>query len=297
MNSNGKEYICINNQNDLNYLIERIENGPLFAEAFKFDNNRIFIELLNYFEIDYKEFKKGYFYFDENRDLHISESEFGYTWISTYGLVAKGKSTRNKFVNSCKNQYTVVSLLFEKAKEICESDRVYDVDGYEFGYLSKLTPALFHNVLFYIEVFGKAYLSLSDVNVPHTHELAKLFAKVNETIYKKSHNDTMFQAHIIAEFEKVVEYIESIPGDFKEHFVKYDDNSEDGTVIRFNIDSLDEIQKTIDMSNDFISSYYYDDDVMYLKSGLLDRLINNAMTEDEKQQIINKYGYMRRRNN
>lgn len=293
MNTKDEEYIYINNQNDLKYLIERIEKGPLFAEAFKFDNNEIFIELLNYFEIDYKEFKKRYFYFDKKRDLHISESEFGYTWISTYGLVAKGKSSCNKFVNSCNNQYIVVSLLFEKAKEICESDRVYDVDGYKFGYLSKLTPALFHNVLFYIEVFSKAYLSLSGVNVPHTHELAKLFAKVNKTIYIKNHNDTIFQAHIIAEFEKVVEYIESIPGGFKEHFVKYDDNSEDGTVIRFNIDSLDEIQKTIDISNDFISSYY-NDDVMHLKSGLLERLINKTKTENEKQQIINKYGYMRR---
>lgn len=297
MNTNDKEYNYINNKNDLKYLIERIENGPHFAEAFKFDNNKIFIELLNYFDIDYKEFKKGYFYFDENRDLHISESEFDYTWISTYGLVAKGKSTKNKSVNSCNNQYTVVSLLFEKAKEICENDGFYDVDGYKFGYLSELTPALFHNVLFYIEVFSKAYLSLSGVNVPHIHELAKLFAKVNKTIYRKGHNDTIFQAYIIAEFEKVIEYIESIPGGFKEHFVKYDDNSEDNTIIRFNIDSLNEIQKTIDMSNDFISSYYYEDDVIYLKSGLLDRLINEAKTENEKRQIINKYGYMRRGNN
>ena len=297
MSSNGKKYIYINNQNDLEYLIERIENGPLFAESFKFDNNGIFVELLDYFKIDHKEFKKGYFYFEENRDLHISESEFGYTWISTYGLIAKGKSTSNKFVNSCKNQYTVVSLLLEKAKEISYSDTVYDVDGYNFGYLSELTPALFHNILFYIEVFGKAYLSLSGVNVPHTHELAKVFAIVNETIYKKNHNDSLFQAQIIVEFERVVEYITSIPGGFKEHFVKYDDNSEDGTVIRFNRGSLDGIQKTIDLSNDFISSYYYNDDVMYLKSGLLDRLIKNAITKNEKQQVINKYGYMKSGNN
>lgn len=298
MNFNGKEFIYINNQNDLEYLIERIENGPLFAESFKFYNKGIFVKLLDYFEIDYKEFKKGYYYFDENRDLHISESEFGYTWISTFGLITKGKATSNKFVNSCMNQYTVVSLLFEIAKEICESDTVYDVDGYNFGYLSELTPALFHNVLFYIEVFGKAYLSLSGSKVPHTHELAKIFANVNETIYKKSHNDSIFQAHIIAEFERVVEYIASIPGGFKEHFVKYDDNSEDGTVICFNSDSLDGIRNIIDLSNDFISSYYYDeDDVKYLESGLLERLISRAITENEKLQVINKYGYMKSRNN
>lgn len=98
-------------------------------------------------------------------------------------------------------------------------------------------------------------------------------------MYKKGHNDTIFQAHIIAEFKKVLKYIESIPGEFKEHFVKYDDNSEDDTVIHFNIDSLNEIQKTIDMSNDFIISYYYEHDVMYLKSGLLERLTNKAKTK------------------
>lgn len=177
MNTNEKEYIYINNQNDLKCLIEKIEKGPLFAKTFKFNNYEIFIELLNYFDIDYTEFKKRYFYFDEKLDLHISESEFGYFWISTFGLVAKGKSTNNKFVNSCNNQYTVVSLLFEKAKEICESDKVYNVDGYQFGYLNKLTPALFHNILFYIEVFGKAYLSISNVNVPHVHKLNILFEK------------------------------------------------------------------------------------------------------------------------
>lgn len=295
MNTNDKEYSCINNQNDLNYLIENIEKGPHFAKKFKFNNYEFFIELLNHFDIDYTEFKKRYFYFDKELDLHISESEFGYIWISTFGLVSKGKSTNNKFVNSCNNQYTVVSLLFEKAKEICESDKVYDVDGYQFGYLSKLTPALFHNVLFYIEVFGKAYLSISNVNVPHVHKLTILFEKINKTMYKKGHNDTIFQAQIIAEFKKVLDYIESIPGDFKEHFVKYDDNSGDDTVIHFNIDSLNEIQKTIDMSNDFITSYYYDHDVMFLKPGLLERLTNNAKNKNEKQQIIDEYGYMKKR--
>ncbi|WP_143070180.1 hypothetical protein [Halanaerobium salsuginis] len=116
-------------------------------------------------------------------------------------------------------------------------------------------------------------------------------------MYKKGHNDTTFQAYIIAEFKKVVDYIESIPGDFKEYFVKYDDNSGDDTVIHFNIDSLNEIQKTIDMSNDFITSYYYDQDVMFLKPGLLERLTNNAKTKNEKQQIIDEYGYMKKDNN
>lgn len=291
---NKDDYLYINNQDDLDFLIERIENGPLFAEKFKFEQEDNFIHLLKYLKIDYEEYKRRYFYYDKNRNIHISHSEFGYTWISTYGLVAKGKATSNKFVNACVNQYTVITLLFDKAIEISTSDTVYDVDGYNFGYLSELTPALFHNVLFYIEVFGKAYLSLSGEKVPLTHELSKLFSLVNDTMHKKNHNNTIFQAHIIAAFEDVIKYVASIPGGFKEHFVKYDDNAEDGTVIIFSREYLNEIRNIIVMSNDFIFSYYYDvDNAIYLKSGLLEKLVNRAGTENEKQQIINRYGYMK----
>ena len=210
-----------------------------------------------------------------------------------YGLVAKGKTTDNKFVNACANQYTVVSLLFDKSIEVSESENVYDVDGYNFGYLNELSPALFHNALFYIEVFGKAYLSLSGAKVPHIHELSKVYSLVTKTMYEKNQNDTLFQALIVDEFKKTVEYISSIPGGFKEQFVKYDDNPEDGTVIIFNSELLKGIRNTFDISNDFIISYYYEgDDAMNLKPGLFKRLIDKAKTEDEKQRIIDMYGHL-----
>lgn len=292
MNTN-KEYISISSDEDLNYLLHRIEHGPLFAECFRFDTRELFWELLHRLDISRDDFESEYFYFDESRDLHISESEFDYVWISTYGLIAKGKATENKHVNACMNQYTVVSLLFEKAEEICATSNAYDVDGYNFGYLSELTPALFHNILFYIEVFAKAYLAFCGVRFPHKHGLSELFKIVNRTMYEKGHNDTLFQAHIITEFERVVEYIKSIPGDFKEHFVKYDDNSEDGIVIRFNRGALDGIKNIVDLSNDFINSTYYDsDDVMYLKSGLLERLLEKAENEEDRTRITDMYGYM-----
>ena len=112
-------------------------------------------------------------------------------------------------------------------------------------------------------------------------------------MYNKNQNDSIFQAHIIAEFKKIIEYITSIPGGFKEHFVKYDDNSQDSTVIVFNPEYLKGIRNTIDMSNEFINSYYYEGDkARYLETGLLERLIEKSKTEDEKQRIINMYGYM-----
>lgn len=293
MNENNKKFIYISKQDDLDYLIKRIDNGSFFAEAFKFEEYDLFLSLLEYLKINYEDFKKGYFYYDKSRNLHISESESKYVWISTYGLVAEGKSTDNNLVNACVNQYAVLSLLLENAIDLMKSENIYDVDGYNFGYLSKLTPALFHNILFYIEVFFKAYLSLSGAEVPRIHELSKIYSLVIKSMYKKKHNDTLFQAFILDEFKKIIDYIASIPGDFKEQFVKYDDNSGDSTVIVFNPESLNGIKYAIDKSNDFIYSYYYEgDNSLDLKSGLFERLINKTKTEDEKQRIIDRYSHL-----
>ena len=109
MNENNEKFIYISKQDDLDYLIKRIDNGLLFAEAFKFEKEIFFLNLLEYLKIEYEEFKKSYFHYDKSRNLHISESEFTYVWISTCGLVAKGKSTDNNLVNACVTQYTVLS--------------------------------------------------------------------------------------------------------------------------------------------------------------------------------------------
>lgn len=155
MDEKNEDYIHIKNQDDLVYLIKRMENGPFFAEKFTFEKEDIYLKILEYLGIDYDEYKKRYYYYDKKRNIHISDSEFEYTWISTYGLVTKGKATSNNFVNSCMNQYTVVSLLFDKAIEISEREDVFDVDGYYFEYLSDLTPALFNNILFLLKCLGK----------------------------------------------------------------------------------------------------------------------------------------------
>lgn len=289
-----KDHISISNKEDIDYLLDRIQNGPLFAETFRFDSRELFYEVLYALRVDIESFETGYYYFDESRDLHISESEFGYVWISTYGLVAKGKAADNKYVNAFMNQHTVLTLLFDKAKEIGNVRDVYDVDGYNFGYLSELTPALFHNILFFIEVFAKAYLSFCNVSIPRKHELSVLFELLKKTMYEKGHNDTLFQAHIVAEFERVIDYVETIPGDFKEHFVKYDDNAEDSTVIKFNRGALVGIHSIVDMSHDFISSTYYEpDNVMYLKPGLLQRLLDKAETEEDRERVMDLYGYLK----
>jgi len=294
MDKKREKFEYITNQEDLDHLISRIVNGPLFAEAFKFQKEALFLNLLEYLKIDFEDFTKKYFYFDKSRNLHISESEFKYVWISTYGLVAKGKATDNNIVNACLNQYTVLSLLVDKAIEVILSEDIYDVDGCNFDYLSRLSPALFNNILFYMEVFGKAYLTLSGVEVPHTHELSRIYSLVIKTMRDKRHNNSFLHVLINDAFQNIIEYVSSIPGDFKEQFVKYDDNSEDSTLIIFDPEKFVKIKNAIDVSNDFIYSYYYEGDGAFeLKSGIFERFINKAKTKKERQNIIDKYGHLK----
>jgi len=181
----AKSIIIISEQSHLDDLIDRFTKGQLFANQFKFSERDFFTALLEFLEIKYEDFTKKYFYYDQNRNLHISESEFGYVWISTFGLIAKDKMTTNSAVNSCVNQYTVVSLLLKEAIKVSQSETVYDVDSYNFGYLSELSPAIYHNILFYIEVLCKAYLSLNGIKSPHTHKLSVIYQMTIETMLAK----------------------------------------------------------------------------------------------------------------
>lgn len=286
MIDNDDKYIYISKQDDLDYLIKRINNGPLLAHEFRFTERDYFIALFEALEIDYEEFTKTFYYYDKHRQLHISESEFNYVWISTYGLIAKDKSTTNKVVNACAYQYTTVSLLLDKAIEICSDEKVYDVDGYNFGVLSELSPALFHNLLFYVEVLFKAYMSLSGCQTPHIHKISDIHSRLIDTMFEKNHNDTLFQAQIVDPLTKIVNHVESIPGDFKEQFVKYDDNPDDSTVILFHHDSLNEIKQVIELSNDFIRDYFNTgNETHYLNTGLFQRILDKAAGEDEKRKV------------
>jgi len=293
MNEKNEKYIFISKQTDLDNLIERIDKGPLLAEEFKFTKRKYFITLLKSLGIDYEEFKKNYYYYDKSRHLHISESEFKYVWISTYGLIAKNKTTTNKAVNACANQYTVISLLLDKAIEINKSEKVYDIDSYNFGLLSELSPALFHNLLFYVEVFCKAYLSLNGIDSTNTHKLSNVYSKLIETMYARKNNDSLFQVQIADKFAQIIEHVTKIPGNFKEQYVKYDDNPEDTTVIIFQPENLIEMKVMIDLCHDFILDFYYTGvETHYLKSGLFQRVLDKAETEDEKKRISEMYGHL-----
>lgn len=290
---NGQEYALISKQSHLTELLNRISKSEPFAYSFKFSERDLFISLLESLKVRYEDFTKKYFHYDSLRKLHISESEFGYVWISTSGLVPRKKATSNRAVNSCLNQYLVISLLFEKAIEVVKDERVYDIDSHSSGLLSELSPAIFHNLTFYIEVFCKAYLSLTKTEVPHSHSLSLLYQKVVETMFSNKHNDSLFQIRVLDPLYKFVDHIGKIPGNFKEHFIKYDDNPLDDTVILFEHEGLVEMKIILELSVDFISEYFYmGAGTYYLKSDIYQRMLDKADTEEKRQRIREMYPHL-----
>jgi hypothetical protein len=282
----GEEYILISKHTHLEELIKRISEREQFACQFKFSEREFFITLLESLKINYDDFTTKYYHFDASSRLHIGESELGYVWISTVGLIEKNKSTTNPAVNACLNQYTVISLLLEKAIEVVEDEKVYDIHSYSFGLLSNLSPAIFHNLTFYVEVFCKAYLSLTGTQAPHTHKLSLIYQRTVETMIRNSHDDSLFQILVIEPLYKFVEHLGKIPGDFKEHFIKYDDNPQDDSVILFEVIRLTEMTYLLELTVDFISDYYHTGaDTYYLRSNVYQRLLDKADTEEKKARI------------
>ncbi|MDR6569160.1 hypothetical protein [Chitinophaga ginsengisegetis] len=290
---NGKEYILVSKQAHVEEIVNRMVKQEPFAEQFKFSERDLFIALLESVKVNYEDFIAKYFYYDAIRKLHISESEFGHVWISTMGLVANKKTTKNRAVNSCLNQYTVVSLLFEKAIEVVQDEKVYDIDSYKSGLLSNLSPAIYHNVIFYIEVFCKAYLDLTGTQAQHTHKLTSIYQKTVEVMTSNYHNDSLFQVLVLDPLYKFVDHLGKIPGDFKEQFIKYDDNPQDDTVILFNLSGLIEMKYLLELSVDFINDYFYmGTDSHYLKSNLYQRILDKADTEEKKKRIQDMYSHL-----
>lgn len=290
---NDEKYILISKKSALKELTNLFDEGEIFANQFKFSNRKFFISLLETLNIDCEEFSKKNFYYNRNRKLHIAESQFGYVWISTYGLIAKNKATTNRAVNSCLSQYTVISLLFKKAMKVAEDERVYDIDSYNFGLLKELSPAIFHNLTFYVEVFCKAYLSLTGTKAPQTHNLPLLYKKTVETMVSKKHNDSLFQILVLDPLYRFVAHIEKLPNDFKEHFIKYDDNPSDDTIIIFELTELNEMTAILELSIDFITDYFYlDTKTHYLESNIYQRMLDRADTDEKKKRVQELYPHL-----
>jgi hypothetical protein len=207
--------------------------------------------------------------------------------------VSSKKATPNRAVNACLNQYEVISMLFQKAIEVVNDERVYDIDSYSSGFLNKLSPVIYHNLTFYIEVFCKAYLSLTGTTSPHTNFLRKLYQQNVDVLAKKKHNDSLFQILVLEPLYKFVDHISNIPGNFKEQFIKYDDNPNDDTTILFDPAGLHEMTSILELSMDFISEYFHmGSKTHYLESNIYQRMLDRADTEEKKQRIRKLYPHL-----
>ena len=139
----------------------------------------------------------------------------------------------------------------------------------------------------------KAYISLQGESVPHTHKLETLLKRTKEVMFKKGHNDTLFHGYSIPMIEGEVLHISSIPGKFKEEYVKYDDNEHDTTLMIFRSDYFVQIRDFVMVSEDIIMGLYYNpDERMYLKQGLYERLLEKCETEKAKKAIETVYKFL-----
>ena len=293
ISKDGEYYALISRQSDVDNIAKKITEQEPFAHLFRFSDRQFFVNLLEAIQIDYDIFTINYYWYDSLKKLHISESEFGYVWISTSGLIARKKPTANSAINACLQQHTVISLLIEKAIEVIQDEKVFDIDSHKYGIINDLSPTIFHNLTFYVEVFFKAYLSLAGCDAPHSHKLIVLYQKTVDATISKGHNDSLLQVLILDPLYKLVQHVSMIPNGFKEQFIKYDDNPMDDTVILFETAGLSEMSLVIERSFDFIYDYFYEgEETHYLKPNLYQRLLDKADTEDKKERIRKMYSHL-----
>ncbi|MDQ7948453.1 MAG: hypothetical protein REI78_02610 [Pedobacter sp.] len=288
-----ERYVLISNQENIDEIVDQISQGIRFAHLFKFSERKLFISLLELLGIQQEDFEVKYFHYSSSRKLHISESHIGYVWISTHGLVARKKPTTNRAVNACFVQYTVITILLKRAIEVIEDENVYNIDSYRFGQLSDLSPGIFHNLTFYVEVFCKAYLSLVKIQAPKSHSLKVIYQKTVDAMINNKHDNSLFQILVLDPLYTLVDHVGKIPGEFKEHFIKYDDNPLDDTVILFDLPGLQEMTMLLELSNDFMSDFYYmGADTYYLESKVYERMMERAETEEKKKRIQALYPHL-----
>lgn len=287
------EKITIDSDEDLELLVRQFQDGSAFAGAFVFENNVLYKRFFDSVGIDINEFQKKYYYFNQEKKIHISESENGYLWISTIGLVAESRITDDNFINACSCQKIVLMHLLNDAIDLCNAETSYDVNGYNYSMIKMLTPALLHNIVFYFELLAKAYLSVSGDRVPHTHKLENLLQHIKETMYRKHQNDSIFHAYVIPMFEETVRHIAAIPGSFKEEYVKYDDNPQDTTIILFDANELRNLRDLVEISCEIVTEIYYDPkNAFYLGTDLYARLLEKCSTDEDKKRIERTYDFL-----
>jgi hypothetical protein len=256
-------------------------------------------------EISQEEFFEKRYYYDAEKDIHISwciDEGIGPLglWISTFGLACyKGNSIieNNFFSDALFSQKVILSLLIKEARRLMDEEGTYDTTCGYYEDLRNLAHTLFNNLLFYYELVGKCYLTFCKVEFPKTHRLAKILELVKRTMFQNKHNDSLFHLYIIKEFQMIVDHISILPAEFKEEYVKYNDNRDDNTLIVFNNGLLDEMERVIEVGCDFVtfSSEYEranDDHISFFKQGIYQLKIEKATGAEDRKKREEFYKFL-----
>ena len=283
--------IHIKTDKDVDILIENIISKNCFADKFVFDDDSLSDRLFSALNIEREEFNEYYYNYNRETELHISESQEGYFWISTVGLVPQGRLTTNSTVNAFTSQAWVMKTLLTEVERICSLEQVLDVDSYYSEELKSVSIAISSNMAFYSELFCKAYLSISKKAFEHIHRLSRLLDSVENTMYELGHNNTLFHGLVLPFFQTIAGQISGISPNYREEFMKYDNNA--GELLLLSIERIREWYEEITISDEFISEYYYNGkECFYLESGLFQRLLDRARTDEEKDRIRKEKGFL-----
>ncbi|MBQ7105198.1 MAG: hypothetical protein IJN90_05010 [Bacilli bacterium] len=281
----------IKNKNMLNQLINDIKNKKQICEKFTFESYNYKNILLKELKIDVKKFNEKYYYFNMRKNLHISESENNYFLISTIGIVMyneKFKNKTEKIVFAFESQAHVLEIILEKIKTLIKKNDIYDIDSYNYNYLMQLTTGLSNNLVLFLELLAKAYITLNNKEYPKRHDLVELLSIVQQTMFSNKQNDTTFHAIVYKKFEEIVKAMNAESDDFIEPYIKYNESSQLGYILK----DINELKNFIEISIDTIMILFYGDDDLYFKQGLFQRLMNRAKTNSEKEKIRFSYKFL-----
>ena len=242
---------------DLDELVNSIKSKKPFADSFVFENDALLSNLFSALNISLNKFKEKYYYYNTESKLHISESEEGFFFISTVGLVPFGRLTSNHLFNAFESQVWVMRTLLTEAERICSSNEVLDIDHPYNELLKTISIAISHNMYFYSELFCKTYLSLSQKTFKKTHRLSELLQEVKNTMNEKGHNNTLFHRLVLPFFQSNMKELSRMPLGFKEENMKYDDNN-DNAILLLDREIIRDWRNSINLCNDFFIEYYYD---------------------------------------
>lgn len=276
--------IKIKNEEEVLMLANRIIMGEEFSNNFKFRRNDYFDILLSKLNISKDLFYENDYYCKDN--IYIAGSILGYFLISSMGFVVFKESCdkyEDKMYTALSSQYELMQIIIEKISDYNESEMKYNINSSVNDILVNLCITYFHNYLFYLELLCKYYIYKNNYSCPNTHSLRSLLQKVKVVMFEKKQNDSLFHYLIVSEVQSAVNLISKIPGNFKEQYVKYNDNDGDNVCIK-----VDEIKSTYNFvvtSFEIMLRLNCNMNSKYMEQGFYSKKLKLAKNDTERKKL------------